>query len=633
MEYFFLIIFIINLFVGGFFLTYFFRLKLFFEERVVIGGLFGFISLGFLMLFINHFLVLNFASLILFLFLFNTLFSFNLNKENLSKTKLEIVDLKKRFLEKSWKLFFTNLIFICLIFSYLSSQLLISKEGELYVQPVHSYGDISLHLSIISSFAYGKNFPPENPNLAGTPISYPFLMDYITAIFINPLGLTINQAVATTGVIATMVMIIVLAYFCLKLTKSKLASSILLYLFVFNGGLGFLFLWNNYKESGVNLFSLLMNLPQDYTSIKEIGYWWINVGISMFLPQRAFLIGLPTALIIVRLFWELSENFSRRSLVLATLLTSLLPIIHSHSLIAIAPIISWLALIAVKKDPQKLKLVFFIGVVGMAIAFFLSKSFLSQADDPFGQVKAQIGWIADGQDILWFYLKNFGIALFLIPIALFWGLKNNYKISYLVFISQVWFILPSLVIFQPWDFDNTKLFIYWYLFSMILVALFFSELLRKKKMIISFIVVITIFFICFSGMLDIWRVVTSSGTRYQVYSLPAINMAEFVKESIPEDAIILSADKFDNPAIALAGRKTLVGYHGWLWSYGLDYSDREEITRKVLDGSATEDEFSRYHFDYVILFNQDLGYVINEDYFLNNFDLIYNQDGYKIFKI
>lgn len=133
-------------------------------------------------------------------------------------------------------------------------------------------------------------------------------------------------------------------------------------------------------------------------------------------------------------------------------------------------------------------------------------------------------------------------------------------------------------------------------------------------------------------MLDVVRLFTSSGTKYEIYSPQSINLASFVKDNIKQDAIFLAVDKFDDPVVALAGRKVVLGYHSWLWTYGLDYSQREADVRTMLAGNENQDLFKKYNISYVVFFNEQTDYLLNENYF-RRYELIYNRNGYRIYKI
>ncbi len=628
------VILLVDVIFIGFLITYFFRIKLWLEARIVAGGLLGIIFFAVFILAASYVLGLGSSSLMIVLGVGN-LFAvgYGLRSKIHLDIKKEYLDLRKRYQDLSWKAFLLFIGVVVLIFDYLAAQLLIFKNGSFFVQPVHSYGDISLHLGLISSFAFGNNFPPQSPILSGTKISYPFLVDFITAIFVHPLGLRFDQAVGLVGVFLMTILIILLGFFALKVIGNKLAAVLVITLFFFNGGLGFLFFFEDLQKSNLNFFQFFQALPKDYTALKELGFFWINVVLSMLLPQRSFLLGLPVVILILYIFWDLAAEFDKRKLILGLLLISLLPIIHAHSLIVLAPFLIWLTLETLLKNKRKLWLIAVLGLISASVIFFLSKTFLEQSGNPLALMKYKLGWMAPEGEIIPFYIKNFGFNLFLIPTAIFAGLKKNKKLAIFALVGQVWFILPSLLTLQPWDFDNTKFFIYWYFSSIFIVAYFLSQLILMRRVANIILVMIIIYLVSFAGFLDIARLMTSSGTRYEVYSPASIKVGKFIKENTAQQAVFLSVDKFDNPAVALAGRKVLVGFHGWLWTYGLNYSQREIDVRNMLAGQSNQDLFKKYNISYVILFeNEQDNYVINYDFF-DQYQLIYNQDGYKIYQI
>lgn len=627
---------LIDVAILGLLITYLFKLEFLLEARIAAAALIGIIALGVLMFFASYFFGLNFLNLIFViasinLATFAVLIRCKKNSVVLGMTN-EWIDLRNRFKHLSWKAFFLFIGFFVSIFSYLASQLLIFSKGSFFISPIHSYGDISLHLGIISSFAYGNNFPPQSSILSNTKISYPFLIDFITAIFVNPLFLRFDQAVSLVGIVMIAILIIMLTYFALRITGSKLAACLSIILFVFNGGLGFLYFYKDLQTSNLNFFQFIQVLPKDYTALKEIGFYWINVVISMFLPQRSFLLGLPVAILILYIFWDLSERFEVKKLFFGILLASFLPIIHAHSMVALSPFLGFLIILMIIRNKQSVKPLLFFGFIGAVMIFVLSKLYLQQSDNPFSFINFKLGWMAPKGELINFYINNFGFNLLLIPISIFLGLIKKIKLALFALIGQIWFILPSLFLFQPWDFDNTKLFIYWYLSSVFIVAYFLSKLILTRQITNIILVGTVIYLLVFSGFLDVTRLAFISGTRYEIYSPQAIRLAEFVKQNIRKDAVFLSVDKFDNPVVALAGRKVVVGYHGWLWTYGLDYSQRDLDIRNMLSGNASLEMFQKYGITNVVFFNESTDYLINKDYF-KQYRIIYNQDGYTIFQI
>src|SRR4029453_9803411 len=71
---------------------------------------------------------------------------------------------------------------------------------------------------------------------------------------------------------------------------------------------------------------------------------------------------------------------------------------------------------------------------------------------------------------LWFWLKNLGLMLPLAVLGLFGpGLFARESRRFLFALMPA-FVVANLFIFQPWDWDNTKILTFWYLGISILCA-------------------------------------------------------------------------------------------------------------------------------------------------------------------
>jgi hypothetical protein len=620
----------INIGFFGILASYFFELKMFLEQRIAAALLIGLTGLSYISFVFANLWGLSGGTLASTLIVINCLGLIMWRKKFIGFLIADFKDFCNRYTLLSWRLFGIGLVGFMGIFGYLVAGLLTFKDGTYYVQPVHAYGDISLHLGIISSFVYGNNFPPQNPNFSGGAISYPFMIDYLTALFIQPMGLTYQNAFAFTGVIFFSLLIILLAFFVIDLSRSKKVALLTLLLFLFSGGFGFIYALDNFLTSGKNIFDFLLQLPQDYTAIKDIGYWWINVNLSMLLPQRSFLFGFGISLLVLSIFLNLKSQFHIKSYILGVILLALLPLIHAHSLIALAPFIIYFLLFIFKDQKTDRIVLFLIGLNGLIAAFLLSRQFLAQSTNLVSLFSWQIGWMSHDESLLRFYLKNFGLVLVVLPMA-FYFLKKRSTLWQLGIVSLIWFVLPSVMIFQPWDFDNIKLFIYWYFFATILMADFFIRFFNQgifKKLIVVFSVIL----IVMAGSLDVMRILTSAGTRYPIYEISAIRLSDFLRQNTPTNSVIVSADKFDNPAVSLAGRKVVMGFSPWLWTYGLNYSTRQQVLTNILAGQVNPQDIKKYHITHVIFF-PNVSYTQNQQYFDEHYQLIYNQDGYRIYKL
>ena len=69
---------------------------------------------------------------------------------------------------------------------------LLEKPEGYYTGVLNNYGDLPFHLSVITRFAFGQNYPPEDPTFAGVRFTYPFLTDFVSAMFVR-LGATLRN--------------------------------------------------------------------------------------------------------------------------------------------------------------------------------------------------------------------------------------------------------------------------------------------------------------------------------------------------------------------------------------------------------------------------------------------------------
>ena len=79
-------------------------------------------------------------------------------------------------------------------------------------------------------------------------------------------------------------------------------------------------------------------------------------------------------------------------------------------------------------------------------------------------------------------------------------------------------------------------------------------------------------------------------------------MASNLQKILKPEETVLTDDDHLNWVSCLAGGQILMGYRGWLWSYGIDYSEREKEIRLMYSGKpGAEALFSKYHVHYVVL--------------------------------
>jgi uncharacterized membrane protein len=78
-----------------------------------------------------------------------------------------------------------------------------------------------------------------------------------------------------------------------------------------------------------------------------------------------------------------------------------------------------------------------------------------------------------------------------------------------------------------------------------------------------------------------------------------------------------------------------MSYPGWLWSYGINYTQREaDIARIYKGGADTLSLLSHYHADYILIGPSERGaYQPNADYFNGQFRLLLHTPNYDIYAV
>jgi hypothetical protein len=226
---------------------------------------------------------------------------------------------------------------IAVLLGTLFSFAVYQNADGIYTGVTNNLGDLTLHMQVINSFVHGKNFPPQDPTFAGVRFAYPFLCDVLTAMLVRT-GAGMIGAMWLQGTLLSLVLVGLMHYWTLLLTRSRLAGVIAVALLLFSGGLGWGWMLLDLHNSDHGLFPLLGNLQHDYTINLDGLFRWGNAMTSLFIPQRSILFGMPMAIIVFCQWWMVinasqPDNAGARNRMLAAgILAGLLPLCHAHSL-------------------------------------------------------------------------------------------------------------------------------------------------------------------------------------------------------------------------------------------------------------------------------------------------------------
>ncbi len=184
--------------------------------------------------------------------------------------------------------------------------MIVAPEG-IYTGVLNNFGDLPFHISVITSFAFGNNFQPEDPTYAGVRFTYPFLTDFVSAIFVR-CGADLRQAMFLENFLVALAFVGLLHRWAQVILQDRLAAIITPLLVILNGGFGWIFLWRRANEHWGDFAGFVQSLPPSFTVIPDTTWRWGNAVSTLLIPQRGFLLGLPLAVIVFTQWWLSQEG-------------------------------------------------------------------------------------------------------------------------------------------------------------------------------------------------------------------------------------------------------------------------------------------------------------------------------------
>jgi hypothetical protein len=546
-------------------------------------------------------------------------------------------------------------------------------NGTLHVGQ-STYGDLPLHLSIITSLRDAA-FPPDYSILPGKLLAYPFLVDSFSTSFML-FGFSLRAAVVFPGTF--MLLLVFAGYIILaeRMAKGRRAA-VLAALFVFlNGGLGFLYVFD---MSGVSLGDTSTNAlqmgtwgdrlqnvirgwyqtPTNHAEFTTYNLRWSNIIADMLIPQRTFLGGWCLLIPCIYLLYDAIEGKARysqaesgslrdssfqlpgggydlRRFILLGIMAGGLPLVHTHSFLALALMSAgWFAYDMIHFRSGRLRILccwLMYGALAacLAIPQLVVWTFPQSAESSHF-LRFQFNWVnnSDGAGLrdgyLWFYVKNIGLPFILLILALF---EKDRKRRFIASGAFAIFIVAELILFQPNEYDNNKLFYVWYMLCAVLAADYAIAVFDRLKGFRSrAVIVIVSMLVCFSSaFLTLARECVSD---YQMFSADDIQAAHFAERETERNAVFLTWTQHINPISSLAGRTIVCGPALWLYYHGFDLTDREnDIRRFYTEPAANLDVLARYSVDYIMVGSYERSNLdIDIAYFESNFLRVYADES------
>lgn len=567
---------------------------------------------------------------------------------------------------------------IAILLAMVFSRAVFERSDGIYTGLTNNLGDLPLHLQVINSFTQGQNLPPQDPTYAGVRFAYPFLVDFLTAMLVRA-GAGVIFAMWLQNMVLAMAFVGLLHYWTILLTRNRLAGIIAPLLVLFSGGMGWWLLFSDAGGDG-GFFSTLGNLQHDYTIVPNSILRWGNSLTTLFVPQRSILFGLPLAITIFCQWWlaiSQQENaqavaadpansasldrrnltpaklakarrkaakklggalpppepqdFYLRRMLAAGLLAGLLPLIHAHTFLVVMGVAACLVLLF--RATWRSWMYFF------AVALIVSAPEILWLANTGGvntrsYLGWQPGWDHGPHNVVWFWFVNTGLFIPLLIFCLAW-LRGTLRLStrllrfYAPFL--LCFIVPNLVKVAPWIWDNIKVLFLWYVASAPLVAWLLARWWQQRSFI-RWLAPAVLLTLILAGCLDVLRVV-SEASEYQEFDAHGMAAARVISAQAAPRAVVLHAPTFNSP-VFLTGRRSLLGYPGWMWSRGLNYSQREADIQRIYSGAPEADALLRqYGVDYVLIGPAELASLKVNEQFWSQHAKLSLAGAYRVYQI
>ncbi|MGQ9624395.1 MAG: hypothetical protein ACUVT9_03380 [Candidatus Bathycorpusculaceae bacterium] len=555
---------------------------------------------------------------------------------------------------------------------------LVSNLNSVY-SSLFVHGDYGFHISVIGSFAYRDNFPPQYPIMINASMNYPVLVDFLSSILIKT-GFDLKSSIIVPNVLFQTAIIYLVASLAYRLVKRRYAGALAAVLFFFAGNMGIVYAVRDAVNYG-DLIKWMANLPTDYSgsSISPLPEMRFGNPVAvMLMPQRASMLGIGVSLIVYILVLHALQNRENvRELVFAGVLAGLLPSVHPHSFIAVSVVLFFL-IIEFKKDAK------FSAYLLVPLALLaLPQIIIIQTQVKGGFMGVTIGWLAEnnakmraldwstplsilastGESILIlaeFWLMNIGFII--VPFGV--GLLKSDKLIRQFYPPYVTlFFLGNFIRFQPWDWDNYKIFLHWYILTIIVASygiieiaklrnhhsnkrLSFPCLLNKprlRKTLTFTAITVILFFSTATGFLSHAKAFQEN---YLMWPETDIVFADWIRENTPPESVFLTSTYYLQPVVTLAGRQIVLGYEGWLWSHGIDWNHVQEVKKDVIEmfeGNYTL--IKEYDVNFIVItkyermfaiennFGINTQFLMDQEHFEKIYDEVINGNSYMVFKV
>ena len=144
-------------------------------------------------------------------------------------------------------------------------------------------------------------------------------------------------------------------------------------------------------------------------------------------------------------------------------------------------------------------------------------------------------------------------------------------------------VIANPIVFQPWDWDNTKVLIYWSLAGCVMVATLLARTSRQHRdLMVRSMVAAAVAVLVLSG--PPWNLFEPQGTgRTRLLTAEEVQLGEAVRDQTAPDALFAIGTQHSHPVPMLAGRRVLTSFPFFLWTWGIDWAWGIDKTQREHD--------------------------------------------------
>ncbi|MDR0898169.1 MAG: hypothetical protein LBN04_09980 [Oscillospiraceae bacterium] len=511
-------------------------------------------------------------------------------------------------------------------------------DGALHVGQ-STYGDLTMHLSIATGLR-GQKLPADYSFFPGARLGYPLLTDAMSTSLLL-FGMPLRWSLIIPGVLMSALVFAGFLLLAREMT-GKTSAAVLAALFLFfNGGLGFLYDFDMAGSDGSRIAEIFTGYYKTPPNQPDINQRWSNLVVDLLLPQRTFLGGWTLLLPALYFARRAFAGGGLKPFLLAALFGAALPLVNTHAFLALglysAGALGY-RLVVTRKERAALRALLigagaYLGIV-VALALPQMLAFTMQQVSGGRFLRLWFNWVNNnGAGLIdfypWFWLKNIGLPL----LAMMFALLDFKKRDRMDLIGALCiFVVAELVLFQPLEYDNNKLFYVWYLITLPAAASWCISVYDRLRGRRSRVALAGLFVgaSVLSGSLSMAREAISD---YQLFSRADAAVAEYIEAETPPDAVFLTGLHHNNPVFALAGRQVVCGPTLFLHFHGLDYTARQNRVRMFYaDPAENLDVLDAFGVDYILVGSSErYELAVDEEALAGLFEAVYDRDGVVVY--